>query len=171
MVEDLVGPRYRPHARTGPPGVLQASHHPLPDDAALPFGHGCDDREHRLTHRCGSVRSFLVGDEVNAQAAELFQGQHELLDATGEPVEGPDHHHVEQPAPRIRHQGVQAGSNPVTHPKQFNTDMDVCTTKVPFLCAPRRFRLAARFRRRSTIVSLTIESLTIVLIAASPREC
>ena len=43
-----------------------------------------------------------------------------------------------------------------------------CTTKVPFLRAPRRFREVASFRRRSRIESLTIESLTIVLIAASP---
>src|SRR6266545_3968144 len=41
-------------------GILQPGLDTFPDDAALQFGHGGDDGEHRLAHRRAGVECFLV---------------------------------------------------------------------------------------------------------------
>src|SRR5712692_10737769 len=40
---------------------------------------------------------FAMTREADAQRSKLLQGQHELLDAAGEPVEAPDDRHLEAP--------------------------------------------------------------------------
>jgi hypothetical protein len=47
-----------------------------------------------------------VGDEVDAQRSELFQGHHQLFHAAGKPVKPPHDHNIERAAVGVCHKSI-----------------------------------------------------------------
>jgi hypothetical protein len=48
-----------------------------------------------------------VGDEVDAQRSELFQGHHQLFHAAGKPVKPPHDHNIERAAVGVFHKSTE----------------------------------------------------------------
>jgi hypothetical protein len=84
-----------------PPGVLETSHHAIPDDTPLEFSHSSDDCEYGLPHRRRGVESLLIRDEVNSETPKLFERDDKLFGTPGESVKPPNDHNVESTPPRV----------------------------------------------------------------------
>ena|SRR5208282_1309835 len=83
---------------------------PLPDQVALKLGNSRDDREKRLTEWTGGVNVFLVRDELDAERAEFFEREQEMLGASSKAVKAPNEDGVKLPLACVGHQVVQPWS-------------------------------------------------------------
>src|ERR1035441_3790595 len=93
-----------------PAGIFHSRYHPLADDVSLQLRHGGDNCEHGLAHRRGCVQGLLAGNEVDAERPEFGQGEHELLDGSGEPIKSPDQHDLKLAPLGVLHEALQAGT-------------------------------------------------------------
>ena len=63
----------------------------LSDQVPLQLRDGRHNREKCLAQRTGRVDVLLVGDELHTELAEFFEREQQMLCASSEAVEAPDH--------------------------------------------------------------------------------
>src|SRR5713226_5348226 len=91
------------------PCVIETGNHTLPDDVAFQLRHCRNDRKHRLAHWGAGIQRLLMAHEVNPEASELRQSEHEPFHAPREPVESPHEDDIELTPPRVLYEFSEAG--------------------------------------------------------------
>jgi len=92
---------------------LRPSHsrpHALDNQASFKFGNGSNDDNHGATKRRVRIYVFAEADEADVQTTEFVQNFEEVFHRAGHPVECPDQHHIESPAPGIGHKLIETRS-------------------------------------------------------------
>src|SRR5262249_23944726 len=89
------------------PREFPAHHYPLTNQAQLQLCNGADYGENHFAHRGACVDTFVQRDEIDSHRVELFEGEHEVLGRSCEPIEPGDQDRIEPAAPCVSHQSIQ----------------------------------------------------------------
>ncbi len=76
-------------------GIRESRLHPFTNNGPLKFGKGSQQVKQQLPSCRGAIQLLVEGHKRHAEALELIQGHDEVLEATAEPVQPPDQHHID----------------------------------------------------------------------------
>ena len=89
------------------PGAAHPCPHPFDDEVPFEFGDSSDDDDDGPPQRAASIQVFTEADELDAEVVEFVEHFEEVADGPGDPVRGPDQHHLEAAAAGIAQEFIQ----------------------------------------------------------------